>query len=523
VKSLDAVVGELRTLSARSSAVRYLLHGLLAAAAWVLGVFVVARFVPLELTLRIAASGIPVAFAAVGVAWIVARPRPMKLMRTADLRLGLKERLSTAWERRASNGPLDAALRRDALEKAGRAQLSAAFPVGLRRGELLLTAAVAVAAVGLLLLPNPMDQVLAQRRADRTAQTHAAATIAAAQKKLASAPTPAPVDPKVQQILQDAQAKIAAAPDPRAALQSITPAEQRLGQLADPQTPARVSTAQNLANSLSSTNAGRSASQALSASPSQGAKAIRDLASQAQSLSPKDQAELAKALANAAQHAQDPRMAASLQQASAALSQGDTSAAAIALNDLAGQLDSLQQQVSNDQEIAAAINGLEAARGQLAAQADRDAAAAQSGSGAGGSPNAAASGSGNGNGNGTGTGSGDGTGNGTGSGNGNGTGSGSGNGGSGGSGASGSGAGSGQGAQSTERVYVPGQPVPGQSESDPAPLGPGQNVPLTPYAQIIQAYQQAALDAANQSLIPGSERDLIRQYFASLGETPPGQ
>jgi hypothetical protein len=519
VKSLDAVVAELRTFSARSSAVRYLLHGLLAAAAWVLAVVVVARFVPLELTIRIAAFGIPVAFAAVAVAWVVARPRPMKLMCTADLHLGLKERLSTAWERRASNGPLDEAQRRDALEKAARAKLSAAFPVGLRRGELLLTAAVAIAAVGLILLPNPMDQVLAQRRADRTAQTHAAATIAATQKKLATAPSPAPVDPKVQQILQDTQAKIAAAPDPRAALQNITPAEQRLGQLSDPQTQARVSTAQNLANSLSSTNAGRSASQALSASPSQGAKAIRDLASQAQTLSPKDQAELAKALANAAQHAQDPQMAASLQQASAALSQGNASAAAIALNDLAGQLDSLQQQVSNDQEIASAINGLEAARGQLAAQADRDAAAAQSSGGAGASPNAAASGSGNGNGTGTGTGSG----NGAGSGNGNGAGSGSGNGGTGGLGSSGSGAGSGQGAQSTERVYVPGQPVPGQSESDPAPLGPGQNVPLTPYAQVIQAYQQAALDAANQSLIPGSERDLIRQYFASLGETPPGQ
>jgi hypothetical protein len=46
-------------------------------------------------------------------------------------------------------------------------------------------------------------------------------------------------------------------------------------------------------------------------------------------------------------------------------------------------------------------------------------------------------------------------------------------------------------------------------------------VPLTPYTQVIQAYQQAALDASNQSLIPGSERDLIRAYFSSLSE--PGQ
>jgi len=68
-----------------------------------------------------------------------------------------------------------------------------------------------------------------------------------------------------------------------------------------------------------------------------------------------------------------------------------------------------------------------------------------------------------------------------------------------------------------------GQPVPGRSENDPTPLGPGQDVPLSPYSQVIQAYQQAALDATNQSLIPGSERDLVRQYFSQLGEqTGPG-
>jgi len=228
VSSLEAVVRKLRRSSARASAVRYLLHALLAAGAWILGVVILARFVPLEQALRVAAFGVPVAFAAVAVAWVAARPAPISLMRTADLRLGLKERLSTAWERRLDAGPMDGALRRDALEKAGRAKLAAAYPVGLRRGEMLLTVAVAVAAAALVLLPNPMDQVLAQRRADRHAQAQAAATIAAAQKKIAAASTPAPVDPQVQKILQDAKAKIAAAPDPRAALQNITPAEQKL-------------------------------------------------------------------------------------------------------------------------------------------------------------------------------------------------------------------------------------------------------------------------------------------------------
>lgn len=516
MSSLEAIVRELRWSSARAGLLRYLLHAALAACAWILAVVIAARFFPLEQALRVAAFGVPVVLAAVAVAWVAVRPRPIGLMRTADLRLGLKERLSTAYERRLESGPLDAALRRDALEKAARVQLAAAYPVGVRRGEMLLTAAVAAAAAGLFLLPNPMDQVLAQRRADHNAQAQAAATIAAAQKKIAAASTPAAVDAQLQKILQDARAKIAAAPDPRAALQTITPAEQQLLQLSDPQTPARAGTAQNVANNLAATNAGRATSQALNTSPSQGAQSLRALASQLPSLSPQDRAELAKALAAAAQQAKDPKMASSLKQASTALESGDTTAAAIALNDLAGQLDSLQQQENNDQQIAAAINGLEAARQQLASQADRDAAQPGSGTGSG-SPSAAASGSGGG----TGTGNGNGSGNGNGQGSGNG--SGNGNGGSGGQGGSGSGAGQGTAAQSTERVYVPAAPLPGQSENDPAPLGPGQDVPLTPYTQVIQAYEQTALDAANQSLIPGSERDLIRAYFSSLGETSIGK
>src|SRR5207244_5640006 len=132
----------------------------------------------------------------------------------------------------------------------------------------------------------------------------------------------------------------------------------------------------------------------------------------------------------------------------------------------------------------------------------------QPNAGASSSPGAShgASGSGNGNGNGTGTGTGNGTGTGTGSG------------GTGGTGSNGSGTGSGSGARGTERVYVPGQPVPGQSQNDPTPLGPGQDVPLSPYSQVIQAYQQAALDATDQSLIPGSEGHRVRQYFSQLGD-----
>lgn len=522
MSSLEAIVRELRWSAARASAVQFLLHAALAATGWILAVLLLARLTPIEQAARVAAVGIPIAFAAVVVAWFLSRPRPMKLMRTADLQLGLKERLSTAWERRDAKGPLDEALQLDALRHATNARLAAAFPLRIRRSEASITLAAVIASLGLALLPNPMNQVLAQRHADQVSQTRAAAAIAATKKQLAAVSNPAPVDPAVQKILQDAQAKIANAPDPRSALETITPAEQQLLQLSDPQTPARTTSAQNLANSLATTNAGRTAGQAIGASAAKGAQSLRDLATQLQSLSPQDRSALANALADAARHSQDPAMAASMQKASDALAGGDLNGAAAALNDLSGQLAALQQQQSNDQEIAAAVNGLESARQQLAAQADSDAGVASTspatGSPSSGSGGSASSGNGNGNGSGNASGNGTGSGNGSGTGSGNGSGGSGGSGGTGGVGASGSGAGAGTAGKPTERLYVPGQPVPGQSENDPTPLGPGENVPLTPYTQVVQAYQQAALDAANQSLIPGSERDLIREYFSGLGE-----
>ena len=514
MSSLESVVTTLRRSDARSRAVPYVLHAVLGAAVWIAAVQLVARVTPIETRFEVAWLGVPVIAAAAAIAWAVRRPRPDTLMRRADLRLGLHERLSTAWERRGANGVMDGFLREDALQHAERGRLERAFPVRVSRREAIVVAAVAAAALALAVLPNPMDQVLAQRQADHASQARASAAIQDVRRKLASTATPAPIDPTVQKILTDPQLKIAQAQDPRQALEAITPAEQQLQQLSDPQTPARTSTAQNLAGSLSATTAGKAAGQALTSSPSKGAQALRDLASQLSSLTPDQQAQLAKALADAAQHSQDPAMGASLQRASAALSSGDVAAAAGALSEVAGQLDSLQDQQSNDQAIAAAINGLEAARQGLAAQADRDAAgSAAAGASAATSPGASA-------GNGRGSGSNSGSGNsGSENGSGSGSGNGNGNGGTGSGSGTGSGTGSGSGATAGERLYVPGQPLPGQVVNDPAPLGPGQDVPLTPYTQVVQAYQQAALDATSQSLIPGSERDLVREYFSRLGES----
>ena len=529
--SLDNILQELRRAAGRARAARYALHALVGAAGWVAAVLIVARLVPLERRLELAALGLPLALAMAAVLWAFRRPAPSVLLTLADIRLGLKERLSTAWERRTQSGPLDRAQRDDALQHAARTSLPAAFPVRVNRGEASLVAILAIFALALALLPNPMDQVLAQQRADQASQARAARAVQQAAKKVETA-TPSSKDAEIQKILKDTQAKIQQADSPRRALESITPAEQELQKLSDPGTAALQSSSQNLANALSATASGRTAAQAISSSPQKGAQALRNLAGELDKLSPKDREELASALARAAEQSQNSQMRGSLSRAASSLKNGDSASAAQSLNEVAGQLDSLQEQENTDEAVASAINGLESARQELAAQADRDASGQGAQGGANPSASARPSGSGNGNGNGTGNGNGNGSGNGNGNGNGTGTGNGNGNGngtgngtgtgGSGGTGSQGSGTGSGGGASTTERVFVPGQPVPGQSENEPTPLGPGQDVPLSPYTQVIQAYQQAALDATDQSLIPGSERDLVRQYFSQLGEQTQG-
>src|SRR6266513_982313 len=134
MSSLDSILRELRKAAARARAARYAVHGLVAAAAWVAAVLIVGRLTPVERPAEVAAVGIPIALAIAAFAWLLRRPNAAVLMRIADLRLGLRERLSTAWERRSQAAPMDDIQRRDALQHASGARLATAFPVRFNRG-----------------------------------------------------------------------------------------------------------------------------------------------------------------------------------------------------------------------------------------------------------------------------------------------------------------------------------------------------------------------------------------------------
>src|SRR5207248_865707 len=157
VSSLDAIIRELGRAAARARGARYAVHALVAALAWIALMLVIARLTPFEGRALAAAVGIPIVFVIALGAWLLRRPSAAVLMRLADFRLGLKERLSTAWERRSESGPMDAVQLRDALRQASGTRLATAFPVRVNRGEASVVAVLAIFSLALALLPNPMD------------------------------------------------------------------------------------------------------------------------------------------------------------------------------------------------------------------------------------------------------------------------------------------------------------------------------------------------------------------------------
>src|SRR5690349_6293170 len=100
MNSLDSILRQLKRFAARARAARYGLHALAGAVIWLTAVLLAARLIPIERRGELAAAGIALAIALAAIAWLLRRPSADSLMALADLRLGLKERLSTAWERR---------------------------------------------------------------------------------------------------------------------------------------------------------------------------------------------------------------------------------------------------------------------------------------------------------------------------------------------------------------------------------------------------------------------------------------
>jgi hypothetical protein len=464
--------------------------------------------------------------------------RPLSLRRVArraDLELGLKERLSTALEMESRPGPglatsLISRQHRDALDVARAIEPRRAFPLRWQRRPLIAAALLALAALALALLPNPMDDLLAERQAVARAVEEQADQVAKLRQEVEEAESLSPEDREallrqLDELLRDLEANPG---DREEALADLSRAEEALRRQLDPDSGARQAALEALAGQLQSL-AGQEADPAADAEDL--AETLQALAEQLEDMDAADQSALAQALAamaGQAAQAGDQALAQALSALAQAAQAGDQSAAAESARAAAGAL----AQAQDDQAAQAALRQ---ALSQL--QAGRQ-AVAQAGQGPG---QAAAQGDGQSPDQGPGQGPGQGQSPGPGQGQGNQAGSG------GGTTADslppaqrtgragrpqGEGQSGGVGSLDQE-VYVPWDRRPGTGEElvisgndtgqgatqvrerqDPLPGSPGEA--LVPYHEVYYDYLDAANQAMEHSYVPPALQDYVRDYFSQL-------
>jgi hypothetical protein len=437
------------------------------------------------------------------------RPSLAGTARAIDARLGLHDRMGTAWELRDEGSMLATLQRRDALKQIKKHTPASAISLRFSRSLLLFLGVIALALTLLVVLPNPMDAILKQQAAFQAHVAKQVAEIETVRQVLAHQDTlSAAQKAQVDQILRELESKLQNAKSETEAQQALAEAQAKLTSLRNPQT-ANNSAAQAAASASlqNSGNANLSAiGQALANNDAKGlASALKGLASQVSKLSPAQRSQLAQQIEKAANQAsQNPNLSQALHQLAKSVADGSASEisdAANAVENAAAQNAAAQAQ---DNSISQVSQSVQQAANNLAASTDGTATQSQN------------QGQGKGQGQGQNQGQGQGQTQGQGKGQGQGQGQGKGQGGQGQGGSGGNnGAGNQQG--KNDQVYVPGQIGKGTStQTNDGNNGVVQQGNSVPYSQVIEEYNQMAHDAIDNSNVSPDLKDLVHDYFDSL-------
>jgi len=508
-----------------------------------------------------------------GVA-LVTRPKPATTLRHADRLLGLRDRLTTAWEFGGRADPMLRLQRDELVARSREIDLRGRLSLRPPRHEALAPALGTCLLLAALLLPNPQNGVLSARTATRAHIQRATTRITTAQRAAAGIPptTTAALtkadklrQAQIARALARLQKELASARTSAQAYKALARAQDTLKALGNPRAAAQRAALAAMAAALAHNPAHSAAAQALAAAlrsgnPSAIAQAAKRLAAALAKQSPADRAALARALQAAAQAAgANSAASASLQQAATALAQGDQAGAQSALQQ-AGQQAAADaagaaQQAALDKTNAALdsarndVSGLSndgssgpsgQAAGKSGATTGQSGSAGKGGSGKGagsqgnqpgqgqgngagqgqggkgqGQGSGKSQGQGQGAGSGQGQGSGSGQGQGQGAGSGQGQGSGSGRGGSGAAGRNGTAAGGHNGNQG-DRVYVPGSQGNGRSTTTNGSEAPPTGGSYQPLTAVLPSYERNARNELNNGSVPAADQPLVRQYFDRL-------
>ncbi|NWG21029.1 MAG: hypothetical protein HXY39_11995 [Chloroflexi bacterium] len=303
------------------------------------------------------------------VAYFLFRPLTLhRVARRVDALLDSRERLATALElgERAEHAPLDELQRDDA--RAFAATLTPRLaPLRFHHRLLALALALMAAAMMLMVLPNPQDQVLAERAAVREAAQQAAVQIEQVRQELVQNQALSPEErAALDRELAELQQRLQQNPGNREeALADLSTTEARLQQRVTPDADVQRAALEQLARSLQAMSGQQQAGRP---SLEQAEAGLQQLAQQVETMTPEEQARVAENLRQQAQQLQQsaPQTAQSLQQAADALEQNNTQQAQQSLNQAAQSVQQAQQQQASQQAAQQAISQLQQDRQSIA-------------------------------------------------------------------------------------------------------------------------------------------------------------
>jgi hypothetical protein len=428
-----------------------------------------------------------------------------------------------AYSPSASEQALAQAQLEDAVHHLRRADPLDAFPLRLPRREAFAALLLALLLVPLLLLAPPRAGSAQGTSAERLALGEAerleavADEIEADQLMEQDGESGAQLAEMLREVAEGVRQ---AATDPDRAVAQLGDAERRMAQLQRPQAFDTAAALARMADALDRDQRTRPVSNALDRRDyRRAAEEMRQLGQQAQSGSQADRQAISEALqrAAAATARYDERMADALRQAAEQASRGEQGAT----DGAAQQMERAGGEMRRQETLERALSQLQNSRQSVASGTRQDGARSESRAG-----NRAGSEPGQGEGEGQGQGAGQrGQGEGEGSGQGDGQGQGQGDG----EGQGGSGAGTGGGRGGTNvydpaatrlrQVQVPGgdfdrpQVTEGDQQTDDA-----QGEVTVDYRDVLPTYQERATRAMQDRYVPLGMKDLVREYFSSLGE-----
>ena len=353
---------------ARESLERWLVHGAIAALTTGIAVLLIGWLSPQPedqlRPLAFALAVLPLLAVVVIALWPQAHLRQAA---TLDTRLGLGDRLTTAWAFRQSEDAIVRLQRADAISHLTK---HSALSWKLNRKELTALAAAAVVLALLLVLPSPQQAVIDQQAAERAAIAEAGDRMSAFAVEAAANPALTPEQARqLSDLIKQSQLDLNRSRSQQEAAAVVARAQQQIAQqIADPNADLR---AQALA-AMSDTLAAEPGTQALadalqSQDPNATGAAMKALEAQADNLSDVERQALSRALQRAANVGRaDARTASALRDAAQALSAPNSAEAQTALAAADSALTEAVQSAKAQASVNATLQRLHELESQLA-------------------------------------------------------------------------------------------------------------------------------------------------------------